>query len=137
LIVETMETAPAEPVSRVRASDTEREDAVARLHAALGEGRLDLAETEERVAAAYAARFRDELPPLLADLPTTFASFPGGSASPAWNDVWVSIVWRARTTLLGAGDRPTPAQCRTAVWLTVLAMVWMTVWAVVGAAAVA
>jgi hypothetical protein len=131
----TVETTMSEPTSRVRASDAEREDTVARLHAALGEGRLDLAETEERSAAAYAARFRDELPALLADLPTTLAA-PGGSGAPAWRDVGVSIVWRARMTLLGAGDRPTPAQCRIAVWLTVLAMVWMTVWAVVGAAVV-
>ena len=54
---------------RVRASDADRADTVARLHHALGEGRLDLAETDERVAAAYAARYRSELPPLLADLP--------------------------------------------------------------------
>jgi hypothetical protein len=127
-----VETTTPEPMSRVRASDAEREDAVARLHAALGEGRLDLAETEERSVAAYAARFRDELPALLADLPGTLCA-PGDSGAPAWRDVWVSIVWRARATLLGAADRPNPAQCRTAVWLTALAMVWMTVWAVVGA----
>jgi hypothetical protein len=45
---------------RQRASDAEREDTVARLHHALGEGRLDLAETEERSVAAYAAQYRDE-----------------------------------------------------------------------------
>ncbi len=64
-----MSTLP--PPSPLRASDGEREATVARLHQALAEGRLDLAETEERVTAAYAARHRDELPPLLADLPSS------------------------------------------------------------------
>ncbi len=54
----------SEPSPRVRASTSEREETVARLHHALGEGRLDLAETETRIAAAYAAQYRDELPPL-------------------------------------------------------------------------
>lgn len=69
----TPSPAPSFPV---RASDAEREDTVARLHHALGEGRLDLAETEVRVAAAYVARYRSELSPLLpADM--------GGSRSPS------------------------------------------------------
>ncbi|HEY2223127.1 DUF1707 domain-containing protein [Actinomycetospora sp.] len=39
----------------MRASDAERGDAVRLLQHALGEGRLDLQETETRVAAAYAS----------------------------------------------------------------------------------
>ncbi|GAA4683262.1 hypothetical protein Prum_066590 [Phytohabitans rumicis] len=39
------------------------------LRAAMTEGRLDLTEGEQRLAAAYAATFRDELAPLAADLP--------------------------------------------------------------------
>jgi hypothetical protein len=54
---------------RVRASDDEREQWATMLRAAMTEGRLTLAEGEERLAAAYAARFRDELNPLTADLP--------------------------------------------------------------------
>ncbi|GAY10942.1 DUF1707 domain-containing protein [Pseudonocardia sp. N23] len=53
----------------VRASDAERADVVATLHEALGHGRLDLAETDERVADAYSARFRHELAVLVHDLP--------------------------------------------------------------------
>jgi len=124
--------------ARVRASTSEREQTVARLHHALGEGRLDLAETEARAAAAYAVQYRDELPPLLADLP---AGEPAAgwarSVAPTWHDVWVSGVWRARTTLTGgAGERPTPAQCRTAAVLVAVAAVWMMLWAVLGAAGV-
>jgi hypothetical protein len=54
---------------RVRASDAEREQWATMLRAAMTEGRLTLDEGEERLAAAYAARFRDELNPLTADLP--------------------------------------------------------------------
>ena len=117
---------------RLRASDAEREDTVTQLHHALGEGRLDLAETEERSAAAYAAQYRDELPALLADLPHSGATRAGTDA-PAWADLWVSAVWRARTALLDATDRPTAAQCRTAALLVGLAVLWTIACAFLGA----
>lgn len=53
----------------VRASDAEREELVARLQRALGEGRLDLDEFGQRAAAAYAAVTTAELAELVADLP--------------------------------------------------------------------
>jgi Domain of unknown function (DUF1707) len=53
----------------VRASDAEREQAVALLQRSFADGRLTLDELEERVAAAYAARTRAELSDLTADLP--------------------------------------------------------------------
>ncbi|MEV6520908.1 DUF1707 domain-containing protein [Longispora sp. NPDC051575] len=54
---------------QVRASDKEREQTVAFLRAALAEGMLTLEETDERQAAAYAAKYRHELDVLLTDLP--------------------------------------------------------------------
>ncbi len=54
---------------RVRASDAEREELARILRAAMSEGRLSLADGEERLAVAYAATYRDELSPLTADLP--------------------------------------------------------------------
>lgn len=51
------------------ASDAEREHVTARLRTAAAEGRLTLAESDERQTAAYAARTRDELVPLLSGLP--------------------------------------------------------------------
>ena len=124
----------SEPSPRVRASTSEREETVARLHHALGEGRLDLAETETRIAAAYAAQYRDELPPLLADLPAG-AGFR--STAPTWQEIWVSGVWRARSAVTGAvGEQPTPGECRTAALLVVTALIWMTICAVLAAAAV-
>jgi hypothetical protein len=57
---------PAKP--ELRASDADREAAVARLRTAALEGRLDADELEERVAQAYAARWCSELAGLTADV---------------------------------------------------------------------
>jgi hypothetical protein len=53
----------------IRASDEEREQIAHILRAAMTEGRLDLDEGEQRLAAAYAATYREELTPLTTDLP--------------------------------------------------------------------
>jgi hypothetical protein len=55
--------------NRLRTSDKEREQIAEILRAAMTEGRLTLEEGEERLAATYAAKYRDELGPLTADLP--------------------------------------------------------------------
>lgn len=55
--------------TQIRASDEEREQFAHILRTAMTEGRLTLEEGEERLAAAYAATYRDELTPLTADLP--------------------------------------------------------------------
>jgi hypothetical protein len=55
--------------TRMRTSDQEREQIAEILRAAMSEGRLTLEEGAERLAATYAAKFRDELGPLTADLP--------------------------------------------------------------------
>jgi Domain of unknown function (DUF1707) len=60
----------------VRASDAEREQTVALLQRGLADGRLALAELEERVAAAYAARTRAQLRDLTADLPAAEQQLP-------------------------------------------------------------
>src|SRR4051794_2824936 len=58
----------------VRASDAERDAAVARLQSALAEGRITVDEFGERAQAAYAATTTDQLGPLLADLPARAAA---------------------------------------------------------------
>jgi Domain of unknown function (DUF1707) len=60
---------PTQGPRRVRASDAEREQIATILRAAMSEGRLTLEVGEERLAATYAATYRDELGPLTADLP--------------------------------------------------------------------
>jgi hypothetical protein len=130
LTAQTQTSAPRP--TRLRTSDAEREDTVARLHHALGEGRLDLAETEERSAAAYAAQYRDELPTLLADLPRSGITHTATDA-PTWAELWMTVVWRARVTVLGASDRPTASQARAAALIVALAALWTIVCAFLGA----
>jgi hypothetical protein len=54
---------------RMRASDRERESALAVLRMAAAEGRLSVEELDERTAAAYGAATRGELDALLDDIP--------------------------------------------------------------------
>ncbi len=64
-------TTPSTPITSgaLRVSDADRESVAARIRDAAAEGRLTLAEADERQALAYAARTRDDLHPLTADLP--------------------------------------------------------------------
>jgi hypothetical protein len=59
----------AEPSSGIRVGDRERERVARILRAAAGEGLLTLEEADERLAAAYGARYRNELARVTADLP--------------------------------------------------------------------
>lgn len=76
-------------VEELRAADVDRERVVERLRRAQAEGRIDLFEFDERVAAAYAARTYAELTPLTADLPepaprAARPASPSRPVSPAW-----------------------------------------------------
>jgi hypothetical protein len=57
------------PAGALRCSNSERERTSAALQEALGDGRLSMDETEERLGKVYAARFRHELDALTIDLP--------------------------------------------------------------------
>jgi hypothetical protein len=65
-----------EPVETMRAADADRHQMAEQLKASLDEGRLSLAEYDDRVRQAYAARTYAELLMLVADLPR-----PGMSAA--------------------------------------------------------
>jgi len=54
----------------ILASDAERDQSIARLRDACGEGRLSLEEFSDRVNAVLAARTRGQLAPITADLPS-------------------------------------------------------------------
>jgi hypothetical protein len=60
----------------VRASDAEREEYARIVRDAVGEGRLALHEGDERLAQIYGSKFRDELRPLVADLPGAKTEMP-------------------------------------------------------------
>jgi len=57
------------PGTRLRASDAEREEIATIVREAVGEGRLDMAEGDARLATLYAVKYRDELGPIVNDLP--------------------------------------------------------------------
>jgi uncharacterized protein DUF1707 len=60
----------------MRVSDADRAQVADRLARAHGEGRLTLVEYDERVRAAHGAVVRDDLAPLLGDLPADDAARP-------------------------------------------------------------
>ncbi|HSV65139.1 MAG TPA: DUF1707 domain-containing protein [Mycobacteriales bacterium] len=85
-------SADSDTPTGVRASDDDRERVAGVLRQAAAVGFLTLDEADERMAAAYAARYRSELTPLTADLPDSgrhvvggFGGWPGrpGPADPA------------------------------------------------------
>ncbi|MEV5649659.1 DUF1707 domain-containing protein [Nocardia sp. NPDC052254] len=75
----------------VRASDADREKIVERLRSAMDEGRLNLAEFDERVQQVYVARTYGELSPILSDLPAVRDE--PRSSRPKRVPPWVLIMW--------------------------------------------
>jgi hypothetical protein len=75
----------------LRASDADRERVAEILRDALAEGRLDMAEFEERLDATYQARTYGELAPITRDLPAAGVTVPAVSltkdpaAGPDWS----------------------------------------------------
>jgi hypothetical protein len=100
---------PQEPAAGMRASDADREAVVALLHDAVGRGLLTVEEGNERVAAAYGARFVKDLPPLTADLPPAPAKAP---VAPGWRALAVLAWLQLRTALAGLSWRGVRARPR-------------------------
>jgi hypothetical protein len=84
-----MSDSPAVPDPRhLRASDADRERTANVLREAAGDGRLTMAELDERLDAVYAAKTYAELEPITHDLPDSGAGYvpavsPGTSLDPA------------------------------------------------------
>jgi hypothetical protein len=79
-------------VPDLRASDADRERVADVLRDALAEGRLDMAEFEERLDAAYRARTYGELTPLTRDLPAPAAPGVPVTGGPAASGSWAGRV---------------------------------------------
>ncbi|WP_324277220.1 DUF1707 domain-containing protein [Blastococcus brunescens] len=87
---------PHGPRQLERASDADREAVVHVLHDAVARGMLTLAEGDERMTEAYRARYRDDLPPLITDLPP--APAPAMTA-PGWRALTTLALLQVRTSL--------------------------------------
>ena len=83
---------------RLRASDAERTATVDVLQDAMARGLLSHEEGDERMAAAFAARFRDELPPLTADLPPVVTA-PSAATSGGWRALLTTLVTFVRAEI--------------------------------------
>ena len=70
--------------SSLRASDSDREEIVGRLHGATTEGRLRADELDERLGAALSARTYGELDALVADLPAPTGHDDSRLSVPIW-----------------------------------------------------
>jgi hypothetical protein len=104
-------TTQEETPPRYRASDADREEVVRILLDSIARGLLTLQEGDERVAAAYAARFRDDLRTLTADLPPppdTAPVAPGWRALAllAWLQVRTAVAGLVRAARAGVRRRP-------------------------------
>ena len=97
-----MTSSDAQEPPPIRASDAERQAVVTVLHDALSRGLLTVEECDERMAAAYAARFVRELPPLTADLPPAPAAPP---TAPGWRPLAVLAWLQLRAALAGFSGR--------------------------------
>lgn len=73
---------PGSVPPRMRAGTTDRQAAVDRLTTHFADGRLDAAEFDQRVAAAYGSTYLDELSPLFVDLPEARPERPPWAAGP-------------------------------------------------------
>jgi len=87
----------------IRASDAEREQVTRMLQQAVAEGRLTPEEAGERLAAASAARFRDELGRLVEDLPAVAPAPPHPPRGAAW---WHARRWPPEPRWLGPSAHP-------------------------------
>jgi hypothetical protein len=96
----------------LRISDRDRQAAAERLRLAMGEGRLDLVEYDDRLVRAYAAVTYADLEPLFTDLPPASAmAEPVAPPAP----------------VLRSAARPVPSAARLPTALKVLWTVWVAV----------
>jgi hypothetical protein len=100
---------PAQPPG-IRLSDADRERAATRLHEALSEGRISVAELEERLTVVYAAKYEADLVPPLADLPGGRLDVgPAAAVAPAGEPV---VLRAGMSSIKRGGEWSVPAKLR-------------------------
>jgi hypothetical protein len=129
-----VETTASGVIPRARASDAERAATVAIVQDAAARGLLTLDEAGERMTAAFAARFRDQLPELTADLPP---APPGAATAVGWDRLGAALLTQLGAELAAAraaGLRSRRVQVAALVLL--VSMLLTSVLALLGALAV-
>jgi hypothetical protein len=109
----------------MRVSDVERQAAAERLRAAMGEGRLDLLEYDNRIAAAYQAVTYADLDKLFVDLPTHDAA-PAVAAAPTP----LKATRPGPAVRTGSGGMPLALKILWTIWFGVV-LINLTVWLLV------
>ncbi|WP_103352361.1 DUF1707 domain-containing protein [Amycolatopsis sp. CA-128772] len=102
----------------IRCSDAEREQVRAALYAAAGEGRLTMAEVEERLGRLEEFRYRHELASVTADLPA-----PEPRTALGWRQILAAAgaALAAEVAVLrGRAPEPAPGRRRLLIVATVL-----------------
>jgi hypothetical protein len=89
-------TAAAAAAGPMRASDADRFATAHLLQDAVARGLLTTHEGGERMAAAWAARYQHDLPPLTADLPPAPVPAP---AAPGWRSLGSLALLQTRTSM--------------------------------------
>jgi hypothetical protein len=90
-----------------RAGDSDREAVAERLRVAAGEGRIDLAELDERLGRTYQARTYRELDVLVADLPELRPGMTPAEAAAVPDPLVLQTTWQA---LKQVGPWPVPGR---------------------------
>ncbi|WP_138759822.1 DUF1707 SHOCT-like domain-containing protein [Modestobacter altitudinis] len=108
---------------RLRASDAERMATVDLLKDAVAAGLLSPDEGSERMATAFAARYRDELPAVTADLPAQAPPAPAAAAG--WRALAAALVAQLRQEV--ASTRAAGVRSRRALVTAVVAVVLVAV----------
>ena len=91
---------PNDDPGRLRASDADRERVAQVLHTAMAEGRIDVAELQDRIGVVYAAKTLGELEPLTADLPVS--ATPARPTAKGESGSGSSVAVMSETTRRGA-----------------------------------
>lgn len=108
----------------IRCSDAEREQVRAALCAAAGEGRLTMAEVEERLGRLEELRYRHELAAVTADLPA-----PEQRSLVGWRQILAAAgaaLAAEFAVLRGRTPEPTPGRRRLLIIATVLIGLFVT-----------
>jgi hypothetical protein len=116
---------PGPPPSAMRVSNVERTEVTNALCRHFGDGRLDEAELNDRLALAAAAKTRADLAPLLADLPSLEREEPAPRpARPPRRVGWIVLAVLVVVAMAGAVAHTTAAIVHVP-WLLVALVVWL------------